>query len=147
MINLKVEIVEGFSDIEVTIKCPKSTEDIHKLESLIHSYAKKLSCTKGGTTYLIDAKDVLYFESVDKQSFLYTESDVYELSLKLYEIEEMLSDAGFIRSAKSQILNIHKIASLCPDFGGRIEVTIQGGERLIVSRQYAKLLKERLGMT
>ena len=95
---------------------------------------------------MIDTGDILYFESVDKSSFLYTESDVYELSLRLYEIEEILSDAGFIRSAKSQILNTHKIASLCPDFGGRIEVTMMGGERLIVSRQYAKLLKERLGI-
>ena len=143
---MKIKIVERLGDVEVTIKCPEITEDIRKLESLLHGYAKKLSCNKGGTTYLVDTRDVLYFESVDKQSFLYTESEVYELSLKLYEIEEMLSDAGFIRSAKSQILSTHKIASLCPDFGGRIEVTMQGGERLIVSRQYAKSLKERLGI-
>ena len=143
---MKIEIVEGFSKVEVTIKCPKATEDIRKLESLLHSYEKKLSCTKYGTTYLIDIKDVLYFESVDKQSFLYTESEVYELPLKLYEIVEVLSDSGFIRSGKSQVLNTHKIASLCPDFGGRIEVTMKGGEKLIVSRQYAKSLKERLGI-
>ena len=143
---MKIEIVEGYDGIEVIIKCPKATEDIRKLESLLHSHAKKLYCTKGSITYLIDVGDVLYFESVDKNSFLYTESDIYELSLKLYEIEEMLSDVGFIRSAKSQILNIHKIASLCPDFGSRIEVTMMGGEKLIVSRQYAKLLKERLGI-
>ena len=143
---MKIEIVEGFDSVEVTIKCIETTDDIRKLESLLHSYAKKLSCTKDGVTHLIDTGDVLYFESVDKQAFLYTESDIYELSLKLYEIEEILSDAGFIRSAKSQILNMHKIASLCPDFGGRLEVTMQGGEKLIVSRQYAKLLKERLGI-
>jgi len=71
---------------------------------------------------------------------------VYELPLKLYELEEILASAGFIRSAKSQVLNLYKIDSLCPDFGGRIEVTMQNGERLIVSRQYAKQLKERLGI-
>jgi len=143
---LKIEIIEGFDGVEVIIKCTETTDEIRKLESLLLSFAKKLSCTKGGMTYLVDTGDVLYFESVDKQSFLYTESDVYELPLRLYEIEEMLSDAGFIRSAKSQILNMHKIASLCPDFGSRIEVTMMGGEKLIVSRQYAKLLKERLGI-
>jgi len=141
---LKIEIIEGCGDVEVIIKCPKITEDIHKLELLLQSYAKKISCTKGDVTYLIDARDVLYFESVDRQSFLYTESDVYELPLKLYEIEEMLFGVGFIRSAKSQILSIHKIAALCPDFGGRIEATMVGGEKLMVSRQYAKSLKERL---
>jgi DNA-binding LytR/AlgR family response regulator len=143
---LKIEIVEGFDGLEVIIKCNKATEEIRKLESMLNLYAKKLPCTKGGVTCIIDIRDVLYFESVDKQTFLYTESDVYELPLKLYEIEDMLSDAGFIRSAKSQIINTHKISSLCPDFGGRIDITMQGGERLIVSRHYAKSLKERLGI-
>ena len=143
---MKIEILEGCESIEVIIKCPKATEDIYKLESLLYSYEKKFSCIKDGTTYLIDINDVLYFETVDKRSFLYTETDVYELTLKLYEIEERLSGAGFIRSAKSQILNMHKISSLCPDFGGRIEATMEGGEKLIVSRQYAKLLRERLGL-
>ena len=143
---MRVEIAEGYDAIEVIVKCPRITADIRKIEALLYSYVKKLSCTKDGTTYLIDTRDVLYFESVDKQSFLYTESDVYELPQKLYEIEEMLSDAGFIRSAKSQILNTYKIVSLWPDFGGRIEVVMEGGEKLIVSRQYAKLLKERLGL-
>jgi len=143
---MKIKIIEGYDGIEVTIRCPKETEDIRKLMALMHSHAHKLSCTKDGTTHLVDTADVLYFESVDKQAFLYTETDVYELPLKLYELEEMLSDAGFIRSAKSQVLNTHKIESMRPDFGGRIEVTMMGSERLIVSRQYAKLLKERLGI-
>ena len=143
---MRIEIVEGYDSVEVTIRCPVATEDIRKLETLLHSHARKISCTKDDITHLVDTGEVLYFESVDKQSFLYTESDVYEISLKLYEIEEMLSDAGFIRSAKSQVLNMYKIASLRPDFGGRIEVTMPGDEKLIVSRQYAKSLKERLGI-
>ena len=143
---MKIEIHEKHECTEVIIKCPEITPDIRKLESLLYSFAKKLSCSKDGITYLIDTSEVLYFESVDKQTFLYTESDVYELPHRLYELEEMLSSSGFIRSAKAQILNTYKIASLCPDFGGRIEAVMENGEKLIVSRQYAKLLKERLGI-
>ena len=143
---MKINILEGCDNIEVTIKCPNITEDIRKLESLLHSHAKQFPCTKGGVTHLIDASDILYFESVDKNTFVYTEADIYELPLKLYELEEILHTAGFIRSAKSQVINLHKITALCPDFGSRIEATMQGGEKLIISRQYAKLLKERLGI-
>jgi len=132
--------------LNIVIKCPEITADIHKLEAFIRGYAKEIPCIKEGAGYLVDIKDILYFESVDKQSFLYTEDEVYELSLKLYEIETMLASAGFIRSAKSQIINTYKISSLRPDFGSRIEVTMAGGEKLIVSRQYAPLLKERLGL-
>jgi len=53
---------------------------------------------------------------------------------------------GFFRSSKSQILNIAKIETLCPDFGGRIEVTMENGYQLIVSRQYAKIFKKKVGL-
>lgn len=143
---MKVEIVEGYSDIEVTIKCPQATEEINKMAAIMQGFGEKLSGSKNGKIYFVDVKDVLYFESVDKRCFIYTEKDEYETFLKLYEIEEQLTIKGFIRNAKSQILNIAKIESLCPDFGGRIEVILKNGEKLIVSRQYSKLLKERLGL-
>jgi DNA-binding LytR/AlgR family response regulator len=143
---LKVKIAEGFADIEVIINCPKTTEDIRRIESLLIGLGQKLSCTKDSVTHLIDWHDVLYFESVDKRCFIYTAGDVYETHLRLYELEELLTDKGFFRCSKSQILNIGKIETLCPDFGGRIEAVMENGYQLIVSRQYAKQLKERLGI-
>jgi DNA-binding LytR/AlgR family response regulator len=83
---------------------------------------------------------------VDKHNFIYTENDIFETSLKLHEIEEVFSNTEFFRNSKSQIVNIAKIQSLCPDFGGRIDLTLKNGEKLIVSRQYSKLFKERVGI-
>jgi len=143
---MKVKIVEGYNNIEIIIKCPAITNEIRKLEAHINSFTTEVPCIKNGETFLVDISDVLYFESVDKRTFLYTVTDVYDLSLKLYEIEEMLKNAGFVRTAKSQIINTYKITSLRPDFGSRLEVTMLSGEKLIVSRQYSPLLKERLGL-
>jgi len=141
-----VNIHEGHPDIEVIIKCPSVTDTIKRISALLHGFEKTLACTKNNQQYFVAWHDVLYFESVDKRSYLYTAGDVYEVPLKLYEIEELLVDASFIRCSKSQIINIAKIESLCPDFGGRIEAKMNNGEIVIVSRQYAKMLKERLGL-
>ena len=144
---MRVELQEGYPDIAVTIKCPSAeSEEVRRIETLLRGFDQRLSGVKDGVTALIDREDVLYFESVDKRCYLYTADAVYETALKLYELEERLGPAGFIRGAKSQILNIAKIASLCPDFGGRLEVRLENGENLIVSRQYARQLKERLGL-
>jgi len=143
---LKVEIQEGFPDVEVIIKCPKNTDEIRRIESILIGYKQRFSCTKNGIVHLIDKNDVIYFESVDRFCFLYTVDNVYETSMKLYEIEESLTEMGFLRSSKSQIINIAKIESLCPDFGGRIEAIMENGYQLIISRQYAKQLKERMGL-
>jgi len=141
-----VEIQEGYPDIEVTIKCPAESEEVRKIAALLRTDDRRLPGSRDGVTALIDRRDVLYCESVDRRCYLYTADAVYETALKLYELEDRLADAGFIRSAKSQILNIAKLASLCPDFGGRLEVRLENGEKLIVSRQYAKNLKVRLGL-
>ena len=37
---MKIELIEGYDSVEVIIKCPKATEDIRKLESLLYGYAK-----------------------------------------------------------------------------------------------------------
>jgi len=141
---LKTEIREGFPEIEIVIQCPEATEEVHKIASYLRTFGDKLNGAKDGATHLIDRHDVFYFESVDKRCFVYAANDVYETDLKLYEIEGRLTDAGFFRNSKSQILNIAKIKSLCPDFGGRIEAIMENGEKLVISRQYSKLLKERL---
>jgi len=144
---MKVKIQEGFADTEVVIKCTEITEEIRKMESLLlYGFEQRLPAVKDGATHLINKQDIFYFESVDRQSFLYTASDVYEFSLKLYEIENILTDVGFFRNSKSQILNIAKIESLHPDFDGRMEAMMKNGEQVVISRQYARILKERLGL-
>ena len=143
---MKVEIREGFPETAVIIQCPEITDEIRKLETLLLGGSQKLSCTRNYKTELVDKRDVLYIESVERQCFLYTANEIYETNLKLYELEEILNTAGFFRSSKSQIINIAKIKSLCPDFGGRIEAEMENGEKVIVSRQYAKQFKERIGL-
>jgi len=144
--DLRVEVCKGFPDTAVIIQCREITDEIRKLEALYLGSSQTFSCTKNYRTHLIDRREVLYIESVDKQCFLYTANEMYETNLKLYELEEMLDASGFFRCAKSQIINIAKIKSLCPDFGGRIEAEMENGEKIIISRQYAKSFKERLGI-
>ena len=143
---MKVTIQEDFPQVEVVIQCPKRTEEIQKLETLLSNNGSKLFCTQDHKKQLVDKQDIFYIESVDKRCFVYTEKEVYETNLKLYELEERLDPFGFFRNAKSQIINIGKIKSLCPDFGGRIEVEMENGEKSIISRQYSKLFKERIGL-
>lgn len=59
--------------------------------------------------------------------------------------EDRLESCDFFRASKSSIINFNRIQSLKPEFGGTMQVTMTNGERLNVSRQYAKQIKEKLG--
>jgi len=143
---LKVTVEEGFPEVEVVIRCPSESGETERIASALCGLDARLSGTLDGQTCLIDPHDVLYFESVDKRCFIYTATEAYETGRRLFEIADQLSQAGFFRSAKSQIVNIAKITSLRPDFDGRLELVMEDGEKLIVSRKYARGLKERLGL-
>ena len=51
-----------------------------------------------------------------------------------------------MRISKSCIVNLKKIHSLKPDFGGKILATMENNEKLYISRQYVSVLKEKLGL-
>jgi len=104
----------------------------------------KLTGRKDRRQYIIEAADIIYIESIEKHTFLYTPKGVYESSLKLYELEEKLAEHDFLRASKNSIININHILSIKPDFDRRLIMTMTNDNKLIVSRQYAAAVKEKL---
>ena len=86
------------------------------------------------------------FEATDNKVFAYGQKNVYEVKEKLYQLEEQLVSFPFMRASKSMILNLDKIRHLSPAFGGRFEALLENEEKVIISRQYVPVLKERLGL-
>lgn len=145
---MKITLNENgaLTDTEVIINCPCVDEDILKIISTLRVYDRKITGIKNDSTYIIDVKDILYIDTADKKTFFYTENDVFESALRLYELEERLVGLDFFRASKSSVVNFMKIESIRPELGGRIILTMENGENLFVSRQYAKVLKEKLGL-
>ena len=143
---MKIHINEKncLHDIEIIINCKKNDEKVLKIVSMLNMLDMKLTGIKNNQTYILDVSKILYIDTVDKRTFFYTEDEVYETSLKLYEIEEQLKSSGFFRAGKSIIINFNQIKSLKPDIDGRISVTMNNDEKLVVSRQYASVIKNKL---
>ena len=53
---------------------------------------------------------------------------------------------SFFRASKSLVINADKIDSIRPSLSGRFEVVLQNKEKLIVSRQYVRVLKHMIGL-
>ena len=134
----------SFPETEVIINCPQADEDILRLVAMLRVYQKKLVGILDGERRLLDVKDILYIDSADKKTFLYTKKSVYESALRLYELEDALRDLDFLRAGRSAIVNFRRVQSIRPELGGRLLVTMDNGEQVYVSRQYAGEMKEKL---
>ena len=134
------------SGIEVAIVCRRTDQQVLDIVARLRMFDRKVTGSANGGTHVVSAEDVLYVESVDKRTFFYTADGVYETPLRLYEMEERLEGCDFLRVAKGCVVNFRRIASLRPDLNGRIIATMDNGERVVISRQYAPDVKRKLGM-
>ena len=134
----------AFSETEVIINCPQADEDILRLVAMLRIHQKKLVGILEGGRHLLDVKDILYIDTADKRTFLYTGKAVYESALRLYELEDSLRELDFLRAGRSAIVNFRRIRSIRPELGGRLLLTMDNGEQVYVSRQYAGEMKEKL---
>lgn len=131
---------------EIIVRCRGMDEQLMKLVYALRAGREKLTVSREDRLFQISPSSVYYFEAVDNKVFAYLDKDVYETKYKLYELEDKLSGTDFFRASKSTVVNLAMVESLSPAFNGRFEARMKNGERLIISRQYVPVLKEKLGL-
>ena len=144
--NVTVEERPELDHTEVVIRCPRLDAQTARLMELLRLSDARLTGEKDGETCILDGAEVLYIDTVDQGTFLYTAEGVYETRLRLYELELQLTGWDFIRVSKSAIVNFGQVRSLRPDFGGRMRLTMSNGEVVVANRQYVPAIKKKLGL-
>lgn len=144
--QLKINIVKSDEIGETEINVYYSELDAETLEviSYLNRINKKIAGTLDGETVFIPLCDVLYFEAVDGRVFGYTKEKCYQISEKLYRLEESLGEDIFVRISKSTIVNLTRLQKIKPEKNSRLLATLDNGERLVVSRQYIGKIREKL---
>ena len=144
--KISINIVPENEDTEIVVLCSQLTPEIEKIVASLRMLDNQLTVRAEGTIHILDPFEALYIEAVDRKTFVYTREKVYETELKLYEIEEKLTDRYFFRVSKSYIVNLKRIKALRTDLERRIRITMENGEQIIASRMYADELRKRLGV-
>lgn len=130
---------------EIVLRCKSIDDEMLHILSFLKSRSQKLCAFKNRDELILLSPDAVYYcESVDQKVFLYCENNLYETALNLAELENNYSSVGFLRISKSMIVNLYKIKRLKSYTSGRIEVVMKNDEKIIVSRHYAPILRQKL---
>ena len=91
---MRVNIIENADTKEIfaEIHCREITAEVNRLKAHIENYAVRIKGEYEKEAVYVDLKDILYFESVDSKTFIYTKERVLTAELRLYEIEKRLSE-------------------------------------------------------
>lgn len=77
----------------------------------------KLVCRQGQQVFSLDTRQLLYAESLEGKTFLYTEDQVFQTKDPLYALEEALARRSFFRASKSVLINLTRGAGPAPGDG------------------------------
>ena len=143
--RVRFEQVESREKEGALIRAAEKTADILSAIDLLENGSGGITVTKDRSTYFCKLTQIYYIESVDKHTYVYTKGDCYESRDSLYELEEKLG-MYYTRISKSMIVNLRKVRNVSAEPGGRMVAVLLNDERVIISRNYVREIKRRLGI-
>lgn len=147
--KVNINIISSQLEEEVNFNVHKVEKKVTQAIELLTSSneaIKHLLGRKEDKYYKVNVDEIFYIEAIDRKLFIYTKTETYEISEKLYALEEQLSNVNFIRISKSMLLNINKIHSFYAKLSGNLEALLTNKEKVTISRRYVANLKNKLGM-
>lgn len=125
----------------ITIDAQAMTEDIQKLTNYIDQLANTIMVQDRDGQKEIHILDIVYIESIERKTFIYTLKNMYEMEAPLYEMEDRLQPFHFIRINKQTIMNPRHVQAVKALLNSRYELSMASGEKLIVTRHYRASFK------
>ena len=99
-----------------------------------------------GMLEVLDQREIIRIYAAAGKVFAATENREYQLRLRLYELEERLEPAFFVRISNSEIINLRKVRGFDLRLSGTICVSLLDGTVSYVSRRYVAKMKKLLGI-
>ncbi|MCL2280906.1 LytTR family transcriptional regulator, partial [Candidatus Saccharibacteria bacterium] len=91
--KIRVEIDEQMNEPEIVLHCPAIDGEVARIQTAILdalSKERKLTLVRDGRDYYLPAENILFFEAVDGKTWAHTAKNIYEIKLRLYELENIL---------------------------------------------------------
>lgn len=136
---------KDMSEAVITIEYSEWTPDLEDIISYIEGQKKTIQgYGDNKEIHNILIEKILYFEAVGELVFAYTRDNVYEIKMRLYQIEEKLKSSPIQRASKSILVNIRMIENLKSALNGRLIATMENGEEILITRSYSKEIVETI---
>ena len=145
--KIEIQIDSTINEDKIVIYAREITDEVQKLvKQLENETIDVITGINNEKIYILKPSEIHYFYSENQKILAKTTDKVIQIKLKLYEIEEMLGNKGFIRISNSVIANINKIDNIEMSFNGVMCIRFKNGDKEYSSRRYVKKIKEALAL-
>ena len=128
-LNINIDVVA--KEPEILITTAHMTEDVNRVVEFVSRLDDSptiLSGIRDDKVELLDYDAIIRIYAEEGKVFARTEQGLYQIRLRLYEVEERLDNGKFVRISNSEIVNLKKVKSLDLSFVGTICMELSNGE-------------------
>jgi len=145
--QVEIKVDASCAETKVIIVTNKMTEDISELAKHISEQKPSvLVGFKDDNASVIDYADIIRLYSANQRVYAVTKSGEYIMRLRLYELEQRLNSAVFVRISNSEIINLKEVDGFDLSYSGTICVKFRDSSTTFVSRRYVAKIKQVLGI-
>ncbi len=147
--KLNIKIDTSVEEPEALITTPRMSEEVNKIVDYIGKLNEEptvISGVKDDKVEILEQSGLIRAYAEGGKVFAKTERGLYQVRLRLYELEERLDGGVFVRISNSEIVNLKKVKSIDLSFVGTICMEMSDGEVSYVSRRYVSKIKKILGL-
>ena len=159
--KITINLDQTVDDDEICIHVKKITETVSRLVEKLSAggelgnadgFSSMITGKQDETVTFLKPENIVRIYSLQKKVYakVYgSENDQadYELSQRLYQIEELMKEDDFrrfIRISNTDIVNFDYLKNMDMSLNGNIVMNLKNGERVFVSRRYMKEIKTKL---
>lgn len=147
--KLNIKIDTSLEEPEALITVPRMSEEVNKIVDYIGKLNGELTVISGvkdDKVEILEQGGLIRAYAEGGKVYAKTERGLYQVRLRLYELEGRLDGSIFVRISNSEIVNLKKVRSIDLSFVGTICMEMTDGEASYVSRRYVSKIKKILGL-
>jgi len=114
------------------------------LQETISHLPPKIAVTSEDRIKMISVADIVYIQSQNNKTTITTTTETITAQSTLIQLEQKLKNSSMFRVHRSFLVNINKIIEIESWFHSTYQLLMEDGEKIPVSRNYTKELKQAL---
>ncbi|WP_043933413.1 LytR/AlgR family response regulator transcription factor [Bacillus sp. EB01] len=116
-----------------------------ELNPRIINKPERLAISADDKILILNVKEIVYISALEGRTIIVTEKDRLETADPLISFEKKLQNPDIRKVHRSYLVNLDKVKAIEPWFNSTYNLILENGEKVPVSRTYAKEIKSILG--
>lgn len=127
-------------EIRILVEAQERTPEVEALLKRLEPAGKLKAYDERGEI-MLDMDEIIRIYTQQRRVLVDSLQGTYTLRARLYELEEQLDPAEFVRISNSEIVRKHCIRKLDFSLTGTIRLNLKGGIETYVSRRYVTRIR------